>query len=180
MRELALHLLDIAENSIRAGATLLEITIAENSQSDLLTMEISDNGRGMSAEMLEKATDPFFTTKDVRRIGLGIPMLSQAAKTAGGSFSIASEEGKGTKISASFQASHIDRQPLGDLPGTVAAIIVGRPELDIRLLCRKDSGAYAFDTQELRAELEGIPLNHREVLSVIRTNIQQGLDELFI
>lgn len=180
MRELALHLLDLAENSIRAGATLIEIIVTENSQADMLTLEISDNGRGMSREMLAKATDPFFTTKDVRRTGLGIPLFSQAAKTAGGSFSITSEEGKGTKISAAFRSSHIDRQPLGDLPGALAAIIVGNPEMDIRLVCRKDSRVYAFDTKELRAELEEIPLNHTEVLNVLRNNIRQGLDELFI
>jgi len=178
MRELSLHLLDVAENAVRAGASLIEITVAEDTGADTLTLAITDNGAGMDKDMLARAEDPFFTTKGVRRVGLGVPMLARAARAAGGSFTIASEPGKGTVITAVFGCSHLDRQPLGDLAGAIAAIVTGKPDMDIVLACRKDECEYCCDTRQFRDELGDIALNHPEVLGFLRKTIQQGLAEL--
>ncbi len=178
MIELALHVLDIAENSSRAGATLIEITFVEDLEKDILSFEIKDNGRGMDEETMEKAMDPFYTTKKVRRVGLGLPMLKQATQTAGGFFSIESRVGVGTRVYAQFQHSHIDRQPIGDLPGTMVALILGNPDIDMLYTHRKNGRTYILDTAEIREGLGGIPLNHMEVLNLIRNNIAEGIQEL--
>jgi hypothetical protein len=179
MIELSLHVLDIAENSSRAQATLIEITIVEDLTHDIFSMEIRDNGTGMDGQTLEKALDPFFTTKKVRRIGLGLPMLSQAAQTTGGRFSIESEVGKGTDVYAEFKHSHIDRQPLGDIAGSIVALIIGNPDVDFVYTHCKNGRTYIMDTREIREGLGiDIPLNHMEVLNLIRDNIKEGIKEL--
>jgi len=178
MIELALHILDIAENSLRAGATLVEIEVIEDLARDRLSIMVRDNGHGMSPEELERALDPFYTTKKVRRIGLGLPMLKQACQSTGGSFTIESEPGLGTRIVAEFVHSHIDRQPLGDIPGAVIALILEKPEVDILYTHRRDASEYTMDTRVIRTELEGIPLNHREVITLIRENMIDGIREL--
>jgi anti-sigma regulatory factor (Ser/Thr protein kinase) len=180
MIELALHILDIAENSSRADAKRIEITLDENMNSDTLSLEIRDNGRGMDEETLKKAMDPFYTTKKVRRVGLGLPMLEQAAQKAGGRFSLESEVGKGTRVFAQFQHSHIDRQPIGDIPGVLVALIIGNPDADILYIHRKNGKSYTLDTSEIRSALGDVPLNHMEVLNVIKDNIIEGLNELNI
>ena len=178
MIELALHILDIAENSSRADATLIEITLNEDQTDDILSLEIKDNGKGMDEDTMKKAMDPFYTTKKVRRVGLGLPMLEQAAITAGGRFFIESTPGKGTRVFAQFQHSDIDRQPLGDIPGCIVALIVGNPEIDILYIHKKNGREYTLDTAEIRSALGGVPLNHMEVINVIRENIIEGLAEL--
>jgi anti-sigma regulatory factor (Ser/Thr protein kinase) len=178
MIELALHVLDIAENSSRAASSLIEITIVEDTARDIFSMEIRDNGQGMDEPTLQKALDPFFTTKKVRRIGLGLPMLSQAAEAAGGRFSIRSEPGKGTEVYAGFKHSHIDRQPLGDIAGSITALIIGNPDIDIVYTHRKNARTYILDTREIRKGLGEVPLNHREVINLIRNNINEGIEEL--
>ena len=178
MLELALHVLDIAENSSRAHATLIEITIREDLGRDIFSLEIRDNGDGMDGQTLERAMDPFFTTKKVRRFGLGLPMLSQAANATGGRFSIESEVGKGTVVYAEFRHSHIDRQPLGDIAGSLVALIVGNPDIDILYTHRRNGRDYVLDTREIREGLGEVPLNHREVIGIIRDNIREGIREL--
>ena len=178
MIELALHILDIAENSTRAQADLVEIPIVEDLKEDILVMEIRDNGCGMDEDTLKRVMDPFYTTKKVRRVGLGLPMLAQAARSTGGSFEIESQIGKGTRVSARFRHSHIDRQPLGDVPGAVSALILGNPDVDFLYTHQKHGKIYVLDTREIRRELDGVPLNHFEVISAIRENIREGITEL--
>ncbi len=178
MLELALHLLDIAENSSRAHATLVEIEVAEDLERDLLSLEIRDNGDGMDAATLERALDPFYTTKKVRRVGLGLPMLSQAARAAGGHFTIESSPSQGTRIQAVFGHSHIDRQPLGDIPGVMTALILGNPQTDFVYTHTRGGQSFVLDTREIREGLGGVPLNHPEVLGLIRDNIREGIAEL--
>lgn len=178
MKELALHILDLAENALRAGATELDIAIERDEPADTLTVFISDNGRGMSPEALARVSDPFYTTKKTRRTGLGIPLAAHAAQQAGGSFSITSQEGLGTCITAVFQYSHIDRQPLGDVSGTVAALLLASPDIELHFVCRSGAGEYIFDTRLLREQLEGVPLNHVAVLSVLRDNIMKSVREV--
>jgi hypothetical protein len=178
MLELSLHILDIAENSTRADATLIEITIVEDLTADIFSFEIRDNGTGMDQATIEKAMDPFYTTKKVRRVGLGLPMLAQACERAGGRFEIESKEGSGTRVYAGFGHSHIDRQPLGDIAGVISMLILGNPDRDFLYTHTMNGSAYALDTREIRQELGEIPLNHMEVINMVRDNIQEGIQEL--
>jgi len=178
MLELALHVLDIAENSSRAEAGLIEVTIIEDLEKDVFSLEIRDNGHGMDEQTMEKALDPFYTTKKVRRIGLGLPMLKQAATTAEGGFSLQSIVGKGTVVYAEFKHSHIDRQPLGDIAGVIAMLILGNPDIDIVYTHKKNGNDYTLDTRELREGLGDVPLNNMEVLNLVRDNIREGIEEL--
>ena len=178
MLELALHVLDIAENSSRAEAGLIEVTIIEDLEKDVFSLEIRDNGHGMDEQTMEKALDPFYTTKKVRRIGLGLPMLKQAATTAEGGFSLQSIVGKGTVVYAEFKHSHIDRQPLGDIAGVIVMLILGNPDIDIVYTHKKNGNVYTLDTRELREGLGDVPLNNMEVLNLVRDNIREGIEEL--
>lgn len=130
MRELSLNVLDIAQNSIAARASLVTLTAEEDAEADRLTLRVEDNGCGMTPEQVEKVSDPFYTTRTTRPVGMGIPLFRMAAEAAGGGLTIASELGKGTAVAATFGLSHIDRLPLGDLCGTVSALIRLNPDID--------------------------------------------------
>ncbi len=148
MEELALHILDVAENSVAASASLVEVRVIEDGSADLLTIEILDDGNGMSPETLGKAADPLFTTKQGHRTGLGIPMFAQAAREADGRLDIESRPEGGTRILATFRHSHVDRMPLGDLRGTMAVLICAHPEIDF--VCeqlRDGRSVYRADTR---------------------------------
>ncbi len=175
MEDLSLHILDIAENSVAAGADRVEITVDEDTKNDLLTLEIRDNGRGMDKETIQKVTDPFFTTRTVRRVGLGLPFLKQAAEECEGRFSMASEKGKGAIVSVSFRSSHIDRKPLGDIGATIMVLLAGNPGVDVLFTYKKDGYTYWMDTRVIRKELEEVPINSPEVLKLIRKDIDRGL-----
>ncbi|MGD0281239.1 MAG: ATP-binding protein [Dissulfurispiraceae bacterium] len=177
MEDLSLHMLDIAENSIDAGATKIDIIIKESSAEDRLTFSICDNGRGMDSETLEKASDPFFTTKKVRkrRFGLGIPLLKQAAEECNGAFSLESSPGKGTLIKVVFQRSHIDRKPLGNIGATMAVLISGHPEIDFTLTYVMDDFSYQFDSRATKEALDGVPINLPDVLKLIQGDINEAV-----
>jgi anti-sigma regulatory factor (Ser/Thr protein kinase) len=180
MLELALHILDIAENSVRAIAKTVWIEITEDHGQDRLSCVIRDDGKGMSKAVLEKVMDPFYTSKKVRRVGLGLPMLAEAAERAGGSFAIESQEGMGTWITAEFQFSHIDRQPLGDITGAITVLIAGNEGVDFVFRYRCGDRLFGFDTKEVRQELGEIPIQQAEVLKWIRQHIREGLIEIGI
>jgi len=152
MKDLSLHILDIVENAIAASATRIKIVIVEDTQHDSLSLEIQDNGKGMDAEARERALDPFFTTRSTRRVGLGLPLLAQAAREGGGTLELASAPGQGTTVRAVFQLSHPDRKPLGDLGETLRTIVGGRPDLAVQFEYKRDSEIVAeFSTSSLRA-----------------------------
>jgi len=155
MEDLSLHILDIVENSLTAAATEIRILINEDTVNDRLSLEISDDGKGMDKEMQEKALDPFFTTRTTRRVGLGLPLLAQAARESGGHFEMSSDPGKGTSVRAVFQLSHPDRKPLGDMPGTLGTILAGRPQLDLVFEYRRDGDV--IDTLDTRPCRRGEP-----------------------
>jgi len=171
MEDLSLHILDIAENSVAASADKIEIQITEDIKKDLLSIEIFDNGSGMDEETTKKALDPFYTTKTVRRFGFGLSLLSEAAKAANGSFSIESKKGEGTKIRATFQHSHIDRQPMGDIGQTIIMLILGNPEVDLIYVHKKNNHKYSLDTREIKAQLGDIPINSPKVIKIIRKDL---------
>lgn len=169
MQDLSLHILDIVENATKAGATLIEINILEDINKDLLQITIKDNGRGMDAEILKGATDPFVTTRTTRRVGLGLPLLEQAAKETGGNLLITSEPGKGTEVVATFQESHIDRKPVGDMGATLTTLIMGNPGLDFIYYSNLDGEEIEVDTRSIRDELNGtVRINDPAVINLIK------------
>jgi len=151
MEDLSLHILDVVENSLAASASRIEIRIVEDTAGDLLSLEVADNGGGMDAEAQRQALDPFFTTRTTRKVGLGLPLLAQAAEEAGGRIEVASQPGRGTTVKAKFRLSHPDLKPLGDMAETLRTILAGRPELTLRFEYWKDSelvANFSSDPQE--------------------------------
>jgi signal transduction histidine kinase len=148
MEDLSLHILDIAENSISGSAKRIEIRIDEDQAEDLLTIEIKDNGKGMDEQTLQKALDPFFTTRKTRKIGLGLSLLAQATRESDGKFELNSSPGKGTTVKATFSSSHPDCKPLGDIHETMRALIAGHPEIDFLYEHKRNGSTYRFDTRE--------------------------------
>lgn len=178
MEDLSLHILDVAENGIRAGADLIEITVEENVESDRLAVTIRDNGRGMEPEFLAKVLDPFTTTRTTRKVGLGLSLFQQSAQEADGDLSIESTPGVGTTVRAVMSHGHIDRKPMGDMAATVTTLIEGNPHVDFVYTHRKNEREYILDTREIRLELEEIPLNNPQVVNLIRDNVLAGLNEV--
>ena len=150
MEDLSLHILDIVENSIRAKASRIEIKVVEYTKKDLLTIEINDNGQGIDEETIKKVLDPFFTTRTTRRVGLGLPLLRQAARESGGDVEIESKVGRGTRVKATFGYSHVDRKPLGNMEKTLSTLIAGNPEVDFIYEHKKDESGHRLDTREIR------------------------------
>ena len=148
MEDLSLHILDVAENAIRASASLIEIEIEERPGEDLLVIVISDNGRGMDLEVLERVHDPFFTTKSGKRTGLGLPLLAVAARQAGGDLQVSSTPGEGSQVRATFSLSNIDIKPLGDINATLRTLVAGHPDVDFRFRSSGKNGEVVFDTRE--------------------------------
>lgn len=175
MEDLSLHLLDIAENSVAAEASLIVIRIEEDQDRDILVLTVEDNGRGMDRRTLSQALDPFFTTKTVRRIGLGLSLLAEAARAAGGSFHLDSKLGKGTELRATFQLSHIDRQPLGDMSETLSTLIMGNPEVEIHYHHVYNGAEYSLNTAEIRERLGGTSLASIKAVRLIRRDLREGL-----
>lgn len=167
MRELSLNVLDIAQNSIAAGATCIELTVDVSLQEDRLTIRIADNGCGMTPEQIAQVRDPFYTTRTTRKVGMGVPLFRMAAEMAGGSLTITSAPGEGTCVTATFQLSHIDRLPLGDMRGTVMALVRLNPHLDFVYCYTVDGKGYTLDTRELREVLGDVPLDTPDVMEWI-------------
>jgi hypothetical protein len=178
MLDLSLHILDVVENSIKAQASRIEIRIRDDADKDQFVLEIADDGTGMDDETVRKALDPFFSTKETRSIGLGLPLLAEASRAANGDFSIESRPGKGTKVTATFQASHIDMKPLGDITLTLVTLIMGHPDVDILYSHHIDNAHYSLDTKEIRTHLNGISISSPEVIGFIKDHIKEGLDNL--
>ena len=155
LEDLSAHVLDIAENSTRAGATEIEITIEENAEKDLLLFSVRDNWRGMSPEFVAKVTDPFTTTRTTRRVGMGLPFLSQSAELCGGALTIESSVGAGTTVTATFGLSCVDRPPLGDMPSTVMTLVMGAPLIHWKYRHVIDGREFLLDTDEIVEALDG-------------------------
>ena len=173
MRELSLHILDLAENSTRAGASLGEIDIVESQRYDSLLIRIKDDGKGFEVDA--KTGDPYFTSKGGKRFGLGIPLFRQAAEAAEGSLKIDSSPGGGTTMEARFRLGHIDLMPMGDLGATLSALVCGSPAADFVLRHRDDEDEFVFDTRQLRAKLDGLPLSVPQVLKYIIENVNESI-----
>ena len=180
MREISLHILDIAENSVNAGSTVVRITIIENLNKDELIIQIEDNGKGMDEDTVRKITDPFVTTRTTRKVGLGIPFLKAAAEACQGGMVIDSTPGIGTTISVRFQHSHIDRMPLGDINNTLLSLIVGYPEVRWIYTHQVDSREFHFDTEPVREIVGEISFSDPDVIKYLKGTISQGINGMAV
>lgn len=178
MEELSLHILDLAQNSIAAGAGLVEITVDEQPAEGTLSVTVRDDGRGMPPECLRQAADPFYTTRSTRGVGLGLPLFRMAAEQTGGSFAITSSVGGGTEVRGVFLLSSIDLMPLGDMDGTILLLTRCNPALDIVYTHIRGEKDFRLDTRPVRAALGGIPLNEREPDAFLRSFLAEGESKL--
>jgi hypothetical protein len=184
MREISLHILDIAENSVAAQARNITISIDEDLATDKLTAAIQDDGKGMDQEMVARVTDPFTTTRTTRKVGLGIPLLKAAAEACNGFLIIASTPGQGTRLEVQFERSHIDRMPLGDLAGTILTLVIAYPEIhwvfdyQAHFVQGKNGKAFYFDDKPIKEELQGISFCEPSVLAFLRSFLEEGITSL--
>jgi len=178
MLELSMHILDIAQNSLAAGSTRVEIRIQEDLPADVLVIEVRDNGRGISGAMLPKVTDPFVTSRTTREVGLGLPLLKEAAERCEGCVEVRSEEGRGTTVVARFRLDHFDRAPLGNMGETMGILISANPDVDFLYEHRVDQRIYIMETREMRQVLGSIGLDDPSVLDFVRQDIRMGLKKI--
>lgn len=177
MKELSLNILDIAQNSVKANASLIGISIDETD--DVLSFKITDNGKGMTADFLSRVTDPFTTTRTTRKVGLGLPLLKMEAEMTGGSFSIKSKseteyKEHGTEVFASFNKKSIDYIPLGDIIGTLCALVQGAENTDFIFNHKMPHGEVFLSTKEMRELLGDVPLGSPEVISWVREYLSEA------
>jgi hypothetical protein len=178
MKELSLHSLDIAENSVQANAKTVSIEIEEDNRKNLLTIIITDDGKGMDADMLARVTDPFTTSRTTRKVGLGIPFLKAAAEACNGHFLITSTPGKGTRVEASFQLDHIDRMPMGAIQSTFLDLLVGFPDVHWKFKYRIDGEDFILDSAPIQETLDGVPYSDPSVLKYLKEEINCGIQKI--
>lgn len=175
MNNLSFHITDITANSIRAGAS--QITVGIATREGVITIEVRDNACGMDRKTVERATNPFYTTRTTRSVGLGLPFLIQSAEQTGGSVTINSSPGKGTDVIARFIAGHIDCPPWGDLPGTISTMITGNPGVNITFIHETERNTFRISTQELQEVLGGLPLSLPRVTIWLREMIRENISQ---
>jgi anti-sigma regulatory factor (Ser/Thr protein kinase) len=178
MPEISLNVLDVAQNSIRANAKLIEIAVTADHKKDHLTITIKDDGCGMTQEQIERVSDPFFTTRTTRKVGLGIPFFQYAATVTGGSFDIQSTVGVGTQVTASFVLSHIDRMPLGDMTSTMHTLITLNTRIDFLYTYTVDERSFILDTREFRIILGDLPFDVPDVSIFIKEFLEDNKQEV--
>jgi anti-sigma regulatory factor (Ser/Thr protein kinase) len=183
MKDLSLHILDLSQNSVSAGASLVEITILEDTETDRLTICIKDNGKGMDKDFLEKVKDPFVTTRTTRKVGLGIPLMLAACERCEGDLVIESLKNVGTKLTATFKHSHIDRAPMGNMAETMMSLILagndGSKIVDFVYRHSMNQKDFCLDTRDIRIALgNDVPLGEPDVLTWIKDYINEGLVNL--
>jgi hypothetical protein len=178
MEDISLHILDIAENSVGAGATLIKITITADTLQDLFSVEIEDNGRGIPEDIGLKVLDPFVTSRTTRKVGLGLPLLAQAARETGGDITVKAAGISGTIVTATFKPSHIDMKPLGDIAGSLVVLVAGNPQVDFLFNYIRNRNSFSLDTRRIKETLDGVPIISASVLSFLRDYIQTSLDDI--
>lgn len=185
MREISLHLLDIAENSVAAKARNITISVEENLPADRLSASVTDDGKGMDAALLQRVIDPFTTSRTTRKVGLGIPLFKEAAEACDGGLTIHSEPGKGTRLDVNFRRSHIDRMPLGDLAGTILTLVVAYPSVHWVFTYRviqpgndENQVEFTFDDQPIKDTLAGVPISEPGILGFVRSLLEEGVAEV--
>ncbi|MFP3980488.1 MAG: ATP-binding protein [Desulfobacterales bacterium] len=173
MKELALHILDVAENGITAGADRICITVKQDPAQNRMEISIADNGRGVPEDVMNRITDPFYTTRTTRRVGLGLSLFENTARRCGGSMTIDSEPGRGTRVTATFVHDHIDRPPLGDMAGTLMTLIYSNPEGDIVYRYQSEGEEIVIDTKAVREQFGNRPITDPQVFRHLMEKIKQ-------
>lgn len=177
MQEIAMSVLDIANNSIRAKASLIKILIRDSQVDNCIHVEIVDNGCGMDEESLKKVIDPFYTTRTTRSIGLGVPLFKENVEATGGVFSITSKVDEGTRIVGEYVKNHLDTPPMGDLVETMITLVQYDEKVDIEFWYCKDDLEFTFNTMEMKKMLDGIPINQAEIILWLKDYIKEGLNK---
>jgi hypothetical protein len=170
--------MDVAENGIAAGATLISVAVAEDRKENALRIIIKDNGRGIPADLLERVLNPFYTTRTTRRVGLGLSLFREASRRCEGDFHINSREGEGTEVYASFKRDHIDLAPIGDIAGSLTSLIVGNPGVDFVYRHEVDGESFQLDTRAVKQELEDVPIYDPDVIRYLSRFIRESVAEL--
>lgn len=178
MKNVSLHILDLVENSVRADARMVQVSIKEDIANDLYILSVEDDGEGMNEEKRTKATDPFFTSRDTRRVGLGLPLIRQNAERTGGYFKLLSTPGMGTKLEAGFRMSHPDRLPLGEIDEVLVLLTVGYPQLQLVYRHVTRSGSYLFDTGAIREITGDFRESNMEIRKFLREMILENLKDI--
>lgn len=174
MRELSLNVLDIAQNSVAANSSLVTIEVTENTALNELVLSVADNGKGMTKEQLSAVRDPFFTTRTTRKVGLGVPLFKMAAEMTGGSLSIESEVGKGTKVKAVFKTDNVDFTPLGDMTSTIVTLVTMNTHIDFIYNFRKDEHEFSLDTRKLKEILGDVSLSEPSIAQWLTEYINEN------
>lgn len=180
MKELSLHILDVAENGINAGADRVSISVEADRKENRFRIIIADNGRGISADLIAHITDPFYTTRTTRRVGLGLSLLKAAAQHCNGLMNVESFEGKGTTIVTEFEYDHIDRAPLGDMEGTLISLIMGYPDVAFEYSHQVESCRFEMKTMEIKNMFDGRAVSDPDVFRGLRQILQDGFKRLKI
>ena len=175
MNDLSMHILDIIQNSLSAGASEIGLSVWEDTANNLLTITIKDNGRGMTPQQVAQVTDPFFTSRTTRKVGLGLPLYRQSAEQSGGALTVESEVGTGTTITATFLHDHIDRPPMGDLANAIVLMVSANPNRLFRFSYAYNDQSYYIDTQEINEALEGMPINDVYVIKMVTELIAENI-----
>lgn len=173
-----MHVLDIANNSLEAGSTLIEILVEERPGDNVLRVCIKDNGRGMDEDTVNRVVDPFYTSRTTRKVGLGLPLIKASSYRAGGEFSIRSVPGQGTEVDVSFQYDNIDRPPLGNMAETVFSLVILNPSVDFVYSHCYRGKVFTMDTRKLKEVLQGLPLNTPEVALWLGEHLREGVSQL--
>jgi anti-sigma regulatory factor (Ser/Thr protein kinase) len=178
VKEIALHILDITQNSIEAGADKISISVRD--VGNTFSFTVDDNGKGMDKAIIEKITDPCYTTRQTRKVGMGLAFLKQNTAATGGKVEIESEINKGTIVKASFISNHIDRPPVGDLAGVLLQLLTGNGEIDFFIYCQTDNGVFELNSIELKEVLDDVPLNSLKIRKYLKGLIEENIKGLRI
>jgi len=178
MNDLSLHIIDIIQNSLSAGASLIKLTVGEKSSENLLFIEIEDDGKGMTPEQVNSLDDPFFTSRTTRRVGMGVPLLKDSAEQSGGSLVITSQPGKGTKVTATFEINNIDCPPLGDIANTLILMVSANPNINFFFRYIYEESEYVFDTIEIKEILDGLPINDPSVIRTLTSMVDANIQDM--
>ena len=178
MKTISEHVLDIVQNSVRARATLIEIIVNEDKKSDIYTLIIRDNGCGMDRQTLKRATEPFFTSRNTRKVGMGLALLKQNAEQCNGKLELKSQEGAGTEVKAVFQLSNIDRPPLGDLWNSYYLTLLSYGEIGLNYTHKTDEGIFKISSVEIIKMLDGLSVNNSEIKNGIIELIKNNLIDI--
>lgn len=179
MKELSMHILDIVMNSVKAQARLIEVEIEDSIKKNILKITIKDNGKGMNEEILNNVVNPFFTTRNTRKVGLGLPMLKEACERCNGDFNIFSELGKGTTVIASFERNNIDRAPLGSIGVTIMTIINSLENCELIYYHKTDKNSFQLNTSQIKEILDGVDIKSNEIMLWLKEYVDENIKELY-